>query len=72
MGIKGGTTTAMIDGQEVVVGGDVILSVEGIPVGSADALAQIRRRMTGLSAGSPFKVTLLRKGQVLELTGQVP
>jgi serine protease Do len=72
MGIKGGTTTAMIDGQEVVVGGDIVLSVEGIPVGSAAALAQIRQRMNSLSPGSPFKVTVLRKGQVLELTGKAP
>jgi S1-C subfamily serine protease len=70
MGIKGGTTTATIDGRELVVGGDIILSVEGVPVANADALKQIRQRLTGLSAGSPFKVTVLRKGQVLELMGK--
>jgi S1-C subfamily serine protease len=72
MGIKGGTTTATIDGQQIVVGGDIILSVEGIPVGQATSLVQIRQRMNSLPAGSPFKVTVLRKGQVLELTGKVP
>jgi S1-C subfamily serine protease len=72
MGIKGGTTTATIDGEQLVVGGDIILSVEGIPVGQATSLVQIRQRMNSLPAGSPFKVTILRKGQVLELTGKVP
>jgi serine protease Do len=72
MGIRGGTTTATIAGQQIVVGGDIILSAEGIPVGSATALTQIRQRIGSLSPGSPFKVTVLRKGQVLELTGKAP
>jgi S1-C subfamily serine protease len=72
LGIKGGTTTASIAGQELVVGGDIILSVEGIPVGNTDALKQIRQRLNALSPGSPFKVSVLRKGQVLELTGKIP
>jgi len=72
MGIKGGTSTATIAGHHIVVGGDILLNVEGIPVGTATAFTQIRQRMSSLSAGSPFKVTVLRKGQVLELTGKVP
>jgi S1-C subfamily serine protease len=55
-----------------VVGGDILLSVEGIPVGTATAVTQIRQRLNSLSRGDPFKVTILRKGQVLELTGKVP
>jgi S1-C subfamily serine protease len=72
MGIRGGTTTATIDGHQVVVGGDIVLSVEGMAVGPATAVTQIRQRLNGLTRGSPFKVTILRKGQVLELTGVVP
>ncbi len=55
----------------MIVGGDIILSVEGIAVGQATSFVQIRQRLNGLPAGSPFKVTILRKGQVLELTGKV-
>ena len=44
IGIRGGTSTATIDGHQVVVGGDIVLSVEGIAVGSPDALKQIRQR----------------------------
>jgi S1-C subfamily serine protease len=71
LGMKGGTTTARIGGQELVVGGDIILSVEGIPIGKAESLAQIRQRLNSLSPGSPYKVTVLRRGQVLELTGKI-
>ena len=72
LGLKGGFTTATIDGQEIVIGGDILLSVEGIAVGSTGALTQIRQRLNRLPSGSPFKVTVLRKGQVLELTGKMP
>jgi serine protease Do len=72
MGIKGGTGTATIDGHQIVVGGDIVLNVEGISIGTATAFTQIRERFSRLSPGSPFKVTVLRKGQVLELTGKVP
>ena len=59
-----------IGGQEVPLGGDIILSVEGIPAAAAN-LAKIRDTMSQLPAGAPFKVTILRAGQVLELTGKV-
>ena len=72
MGIRGGTTTARIAGEELVVGGDIILSVGGIPVGRPTSFAQIRQHLNGLPAGSPYKVTVLRQGQVLELTGKAP
>ena len=45
--------------------------VEGISVAAAN-LPKIRDAMTALKPGAPFKVTILRAGQVLELTGKVP
>ena len=59
-----------IGGQEVPLGGDIILSVEGIPAAAAN-LAKIRDAMSTLPAGAPYKVSILRAGQVLELTGKV-
>jgi S1-C subfamily serine protease len=44
MGIKAGRKTATIDGQALVVGGDIILNVEGIAVTTAADLAKIRER----------------------------
>jgi S1-C subfamily serine protease len=60
-----------ISGQEVPLGGDIILSVEGIPMSSAN-VEKIRDALSGLAPGGPFKVTVFRAGQVLELTGRVP
>ena len=71
-GIRGGTTAATIGGQELVLGGDVILSVEGIQAGSAANMMMIRDLLGTKPSGTPIKVSILRAGKVLELTGRVP
>ncbi len=63
---------ATIGGEQVVLGGDILLSVEGIQPGSAVNLAKIRDLPATKGPGSPFKVTVLRAGRVLGLTGRLP
>ncbi len=72
MGLRGGTKTITVDGEQVVVGGDIILSVDGITVGTVADLVKIRERMNTLSPGAPFAVKILRQGQLLDLTSKAP
>jgi S1-C subfamily serine protease len=72
MGLRGGTTFATIGGQQVVLGGDIILTVAGIPAGSAANLTKIRDLLGAAKPGSEFKGTILRAGRVLEMSGKVP
>jgi S1-C subfamily serine protease len=53
----------------VALGGDIILSVDDIPVVSEDNIEKIRNRLAGGAPGSPFKMSVLRAGKVIELTG---
>jgi serine protease Do len=69
MGLQGGDGTITIGGKEIAVGGDIILSVEGIPVVSEDNIEQIRNRLVGVAPGAEFKMSILRAGKVIELTG---
>jgi serine protease Do len=69
MGLQGGDGTITIGGKEIAVGGDIILSVEGIPVVSEDNIEQIRNRLVGVAPGAEFKMSVLRAGKVIELTG---
>jgi S1-C subfamily serine protease len=71
IGLRGARMATMIAGQEVPLGGDIILSVEGMSIAAAN-LAKIRDALSRLSSGASFKVTVLRAGQVLELTGRMP
>ncbi len=69
MGLMGGDKILTIDRQEVAVRGDIILSVEGIPVVSEENIEKIRNRLAGVPLGTPFKVSVLRAGKIIELTG---
>jgi serine protease Do len=70
MGLLGGDKIATIEGQQIAVGGDIILSVDDMPVGSDDNVEKIRRRLAGEPAGTPFKMKVLRAGKIVELAGK--
>jgi S1-C subfamily serine protease len=69
MGLQGGDGTVTIGGKEIPVGGDIILSVEDIPVASEDNIEKIRNWLAGIASGAEFKMSVLRAGKVIELTG---
>jgi len=68
-GLVGGTKIVTIDGEQVVMGGDIILSIEGIPAESAASMMKVRDLLAGYKSGEPIEVTVLRKGRIVELTG---
>jgi len=70
IGLRGSRMVARIAGQDVPLGGDIVLSVEGVAASPANA-PKIRDRLAGLAPGTPYKVSILRSGQVLELTGKI-
>src|SRR5712691_9380788 len=69
MGLQGGDRIVTIGGREMALGGDIILSVDGIPVVSEDNIEKIRNRLASAPLGTPFKMSVLRAGKVIELTG---
>jgi S1-C subfamily serine protease len=71
MGMRGGTKVAIIDGQEWVLGGDIVLEAYGLMVKAANAL-KIREEMARLKSGDPMRAKVLRSGQVIELMGTAP
>jgi serine protease Do len=71
-GLRGGNTLATIGGEQIVLGGDIILTVEGIPVGPVSNLMKIRDHMNSLKPGVPYKATVLRAGRVIEIIGKTP
>jgi len=71
IGLRGSTMLVNIAGQEVPLGGDIILAVDGVPMIAAN-IQKIRDGLNLLAPGAPFKVTILRAGDVLELTGRAP
>jgi len=72
MGIQGGDRMATISGQESVVRGDIVLTMAGIAIQSEADLPKIRERIGAMPSGQSFKASVLRAGQVIELTGRAP
>lgn len=72
VGLRRGSKVATIDDGKIVVGGDIILSVQGIAVSNVASYEQIRRALSGLPVGASVTVTVLRAGQVLDLQGRFP
>ena len=71
MGLQGGDKIVTIAGKDVAVGGDIILAVDDIPVLSEENIEKIRNRLAGGAPGTPFKMSVLRAGRVIDLTGQL-
>jgi S1-C subfamily serine protease len=71
-GLRGGTRVVTIDGQQVVLGGDIILSVEGVAATNAANMKKIRDRLATLKSGQEIKAVILRAGRVIELSGKAP
>jgi S1-C subfamily serine protease len=69
-GLLGGDKIATIGGQQIAVGGDIILTVDGIGADAGDSVEKIRDTLAAKPPGSPFKVKVLRAGKIVELTGK--
>ena len=69
MGLQGSDGTLIIGGKEIPVGGDIILSVDDIPVVSEANIEKIRNRLAGVAPGASFKMSVLRSGKIIVLTG---
>jgi S1-C subfamily serine protease len=67
LGLKGGTVAATIGDTEVVLGGDIIIAVLGIPVSGMDNYEQMRAALETLKAGDIISVRVLRGGETRDL-----
>ena len=68
LGLRGGDRLATVDGQEFVVGGDVILSAQGIQVLSIDDLIRANRAIRDAPRGQEVRMRVLRAGAIVDLT----
>lgn len=67
-----GTIPTNIGGAELVVGGDIILEVAGIPIVEEwKTLDQIQTALGSLKTGEKYSLKVLRAGVVVELTAYV-
>jgi S1-C subfamily serine protease len=69
MGLRGGTLPATIGQESFVLGGDIVLSIEGIGIGAPQAYELIRHRLIEIQkARGTVRVTVLRDGKAVEIS----
>ncbi|MCU0303588.1 MAG: trypsin-like peptidase domain-containing protein [Thermoanaerobaculales bacterium] len=68
IGLRPGLVRAEIDGQRLTVGGDVVLAIQGIPVGAEGFTAKVERAVGELADDDLLELKVLRAGQVISLT----
>jgi serine protease Do len=68
LGLKGGDRIGIVEGQQIVVGGDILLSVQGITFASAEDRVKVLKTVETLKVGDDLRVTVLRGDKIVELT----
>jgi len=68
LGLKGGDRIGIVEGQHVVVGGDILLSVQGITIASGADRAKVLKALETLQVGQDLRVTVFRGDKIVELT----
>src|SRR5436309_534519 len=64
-GMRGGTTSVVVQGEEYLLGGDVLTAIQSTPIRThGEYVAKVRT----LKPGQRVKVTIVRDGQSRELT----
>jgi len=68
IGLKGGNRVGIVEGQQMVLGGDVLLSVQGLPFTGPEDRANVLKEIEKLKLGDNLRVTILRGDKVMELS----
>jgi serine protease Do len=69
MGLQPGKIPVSIGGEEFLIGGDIIVAIQGIAVSTdTERSCDLRQTLLDLTPGSRIEVTVLRAGKILTLS----
>jgi S1-C subfamily serine protease len=72
VGLKAGSIKAEIEGREVLLGGDIILSINGKAFDSQQAIEAIMQSIKEIKPGSVIELTVWRKGNKHPIAFNIP
>lgn len=67
LGLRGGYINASIEGKEILIGGDIILSIAGVKLENEEALTQLRQKYE-LFKSLDYDITYLRDGEIKKVS----
>jgi S1-C subfamily serine protease len=68
LGLRGGDRLGIVEGKQLVVGGDILLSVQGMPVTSDADMVKVLKALETLQPGQDLHATVLRGERVEKLS----
>lgn len=71
IGMKGGYLKFNYFGDEILLGGDIILNVMGISCDSPHNFETIKEKIKGLEKGKPVFMTIFRKGEIKDIVAEM-
>jgi S1-C subfamily serine protease len=71
-GIHAGTLRASVEGEDIVLGGDIILRVNEVPVEEGGSYDEIYESIGKLKPGDNLAITVFRRGQTVRLSIPIP
>ena len=72
IGLRGGSRMGIVEGQHLVVGGDIILAVQDMTVASNEDMAKVLKTLEKIKPGDELRVKILRDEKVQELVTKFP
>ncbi|MCG8307831.1 MAG: trypsin-like peptidase domain-containing protein [Cytophagales bacterium] len=72
MGLRGGAYNMEIEGEKLIVGGDIILSILGKKIGNEEDMLELSREMKALNKGDKMDLTVMRGGSIVQLNYAIP
>jgi serine protease Do len=65
--LQAGTVAAIVGSQKFVIGGDIILSMQGISLAEADGYERARKELARMANGETLHLRILRAGRQMDL-----
>jgi len=64
IGLIGGFINAKIEGSEILIGGDIILSIAGVEISDQLIVGAVREKIFSLDSGETYTIKYYRQGQI--------
>jgi len=72
VGLRPSQAVAKLEGKDVPLGGDIVLSAMGIKLEDETSFQKVRERWRQLRSGEEMTFTVFRAGRIIELKGRIP
>ncbi|HEX6718608.1 MAG TPA: trypsin-like peptidase domain-containing protein, partial [Pyrinomonadaceae bacterium] len=66
-GLQSGTLRATVEGEEIILGGDVILALNGVDIKPDESFDELYGQMTRTTSANNVVITVFRQGQTIKL-----